>query len=1257
MAQLRFKGFAPRSTVQLTNVTVGADSGSLTVTNFRQPQVCTQRPRIIGQSFDETWSLDETSLTGITARQWSVVGGSNLGTAATQDVSANGGSYVQCIVTCDQGVLTTPPKRVYETTMMLDVDLAVANICPHNDLTSLAIADGDWSNPATWTACSVPRNGSRVLIPHGRNVTYDMNDPSIRLDWVRVDGTLAWALDQNTYMKVEHLISTRGSVIEIGTPGNRLPAEFTAEIVVSGRDYRNATYEPTDMNVTQDPELWGRGVVSKGSFVVWGKDVLHGAFSTAPLTIGAISVTLEKVPTGWTVGDTIVITPTQFTNGGPSEFWPNLTQEEERVIATIVGNTITWLDPLDFNHNAPSSAPNNQDIRPYVFLKDGRNVKFSSEVTSPTHRRGHCAVMHQFAEPDLWQASFLDMGRTDKSRPSSVKDANGNSRFYSDDTSGLEATLNATRSGVIPLSHLTPYAGLRYHMNVFATDADSSSFVPGAYNTNFANNQIFYIAVTNDTWEDVRDGLLASFATWIAGGGRSTSVLNLASDAQGILVTSTVTTATDTLRVAMSAQIWAEAFTAQSNLQGRYSLHAHHMGTDRATAPQIVGCYADNAPGWSMVHHFAKVDFRECVNYKFFGAGLVAESGNELGQWFDCVSCKSTRMYEINGYRSRAKTNEGPWGTGADNAKFGWGFFFRSRAMVFNECKSFATPTGFVGYHRDNDASTQVGETRDLNRADIDLQTLSFFTTIRGSASTTYYVDYPIVHFDGNLSSGDFASLMITKEAGTQGHNLAIQLSRFTNWGSESVSPEYIQHYNFVNSYSAPASMFNAGFTYGGNVYHSGFLRCVSEGGNRGVFFGDSGDAEQGMNLFDDTNDPRYWVVGHTFLGPTTNIFHAAQSGGRQPGENVTFVLDDDRTFDLELDPSDTFPLVIGNFDPRTNTWEPPLNADGKHVDNISAGMQIAPILVTDPGTTRTAGNGPAYGTKASDSVLWRGLNPGGIDRIGDTFGFWTYAGEQVLVAPVISSDRVTGRIGCVDKLWRLKRDGGANYSQAELESNPGWTHNGTYTYNANAITGSDIEIRVNPNSTNNVIDVETLASLNQNGVTTGFRLDNTWGWRDYRAPNKGTASLDVANCTVTYTPVPKQEGVDTMYVLAYREGRYKTIGIRILIASADTGLTTPVVDTHFSAADSATAGAMDVTLLARPDVSKRGFEYVEYSTDAGATWRKLTNLYPRTRITVSLASDGTALGTGAKTIRIRYVTDYDYATSTASGDDNVTVT
>ena len=76
------------------------------------------------------------------------------------------------------------------------------------------------------------------------------------------------------------------------------------------------------------------------------------------------------------------------------------------------------------------------------------------------------------------------------------------------------------------------------------------------------------------------------------------------------------------------------ALDGSDNITGRYSIHFHEMGVgDEFPLAIAYGNSVHDNPGWGITHHSsnAAIDLNVVFNVK--GAGIVAEDGNETGQW------------------------------------------------------------------------------------------------------------------------------------------------------------------------------------------------------------------------------------------------------------------------------------------------------------------------------------------------------------------------------------------------------------------------------------------------------------------------------------------------------------------------------------------------------------------------------------------------------------------------------------------------
>ncbi|MEM7207551.1 MAG: G8 domain-containing protein [Pseudomonadota bacterium] len=251
--------------------------------------------------------------------------------------------------------------------------------------THTASQSGEWSNSTTWGG-SVPDTGAVVVIPEGVNVTLS-NELDTRLKLVRIDGTLAFSNNQNTRLLVDTIYSSCSGKLQIGTAENPIEANVKAEVVF------------TDEGPVSDSQRLSRGAILAGFTSIYGSAKTHRVIITPQAQQGDSVLNLANAPSGWEIGDQLVITGT--TPNDPAS-------DEIRTISAINNTSVSLNSPLSQDHTAPRS-----DLNVYV-ANITRNVEFSSESTAVEHR-GH--MMFMSADVNIQNARFAELGRTDKTRP------------------------------------------------------------------------------------------------------------------------------------------------------------------------------------------------------------------------------------------------------------------------------------------------------------------------------------------------------------------------------------------------------------------------------------------------------------------------------------------------------------------------------------------------------------------------------------------------------------------------------------------------------------------------------------------------------------------------------------------------------------------------------------------------------------------------------------------------------------------------
>lgn len=81
-----------------------------------------------------------------------------------------------------------------------------------------------------------------------------------------------------------------------------------------------------------------------------------------------------------------------------------------------------------------------------------------------------------------------------------------------------------------------------------------------------------------------------------------------------------------------------------TNPRGRYGIHFHRVGgqLDVDEPALLKGSVVWSSPGWGIVHHDSYAVLEDNVVFDVVGAGIIAEDGNEIGEWFNNLVIKAT---------------------------------------------------------------------------------------------------------------------------------------------------------------------------------------------------------------------------------------------------------------------------------------------------------------------------------------------------------------------------------------------------------------------------------------------------------------------------------------------------------------------------------------------------------------------------------------------------------------------------------------
>ena len=231
----------------------------------------------------------------------------------------------------------------------------------------------------------------------GRKVVYDAVSDA-KISCIDVRGRLSFKPDANTRLKVANVMVWDEGTLEVGTPAQPVSANVSAEIIIAD--------QPIDRKV--DPAEIGNGIEALGKITMHGAEKLPTFVRLAKEPLAAqTTLTVEQAVGSWRAGDRIVIPDTRQLRD--SERGDNYKpQDEELEIASVSGNRIQLISPLQYDHKGARNADGKLEFLPHLGNLS-RNVIVRSE--NPAGTRGHMIFMSR-ADVDLRFVEVREMGRT-----------------------------------------------------------------------------------------------------------------------------------------------------------------------------------------------------------------------------------------------------------------------------------------------------------------------------------------------------------------------------------------------------------------------------------------------------------------------------------------------------------------------------------------------------------------------------------------------------------------------------------------------------------------------------------------------------------------------------------------------------------------------------------------------------------------------------------------------------------------------------
>ncbi len=291
--------------------------------------------------------------------------------------------------------------------------------------------------------------------------------------------------------------------------------------------------------------------------------------------------------------------------------------------------------------------------------------------------------------------------------------------------------------------------------------------------------------------------------------------------------------------------------TPTSNVKGRYPLHLHQAGFPKDdVAPVVRGVAIWGSPGWGFAQHAGNAFVFQNNAWNTFGAGFVAESGNETGAWVENTAVKAIGVDHI--------VKDAGDVSAFDLGRTGDGFWLQSRSIRLhkNLAVGMTGGMGFVYFHRNNDLGAALPIVP------------SFSANALCTPATMRFKPQPIeapqiAQFTDNEVIASEIGFHVVKPRPIEPHDIRSMLDNFKAWEvALGVDLTYTSRYTVENSLliASPAATDTIGVSFGMNTYDLAVANTKIVGFDYGVNL-----SKASTRVF--TTNSRFTIAGVTFSG------------------------------------------------------------------------------------------------------------------------------------------------------------------------------------------------------------------------------------------------------------------------------------------------------------------------------------------------------------------------------------------------------
>ena len=409
-----------------------------------------------------------------------------------------------------------------------------------------------------------------------------------------------------------------------------------------------------------------------------------------------------------------------------------------------------------------------------------------------------------------------------------------------------------------------------------------------------------------------------------------------------------------------------------SNVRGRYPFHIHRSGIADSRNPAIaVGLAVFQSPGWGITHHDSNMIVHNSATFDTFGAGIVAETGNEIGSWTNNIAIKAEGNSAFNPKNGNDRE-------AFDMGRSGAGFWFQGRMVRSVNNVAASVNHGYVYLHRGSGMLSFDPYAFMLPEA-------------LGLAGNSAPDDAPIFNFHNNEAFASTVGVYVVKANPNQQHDIRTVMSDFTAWEVRAgAAMEYTSHYllkdfDLIGSTPEPFRDPAFGIDFGTNTTDMSVNQAHIQGFELGVGLGKD---FTGSGVPASAN--QYVLIDTTFTDVTTELG------------------DYDPTIDQILTAADlgSGPVSIA-LQPESYEYLSPATSAGSGVDYIGTKTDQIGDIPIPAGTDD-------IGTPVMDMIALCETDGYRIDPV---------TGTHYMVVEEYFSDRATGEIAKFGLVTTLGQD------------------------------------------------------------------------------------------------------------------------------------------------------------------------------------------------------------------------------------------